>query len=144
MSMRCITVPPRMKPSGLASFGRTTCTISVKESPGRLEVVPNPEAELHLTEEQVARGQPVRAGRNAQRGRVRREERVFPAPVEERPPREIEVHREPEEEALEPEPVGGAAVDQPEPADGHRIARHRREVAERILREADGRRERLG
>src|SRR3954471_4453481 len=36
MSMRCITVPPRMKPSGLASFGRTTWTISVALSAGRL------------------------------------------------------------------------------------------------------------
>src|SRR4051812_585477 len=35
MSMRCITVPPRMNPSGLASFGRTTCTISVADSAAR-------------------------------------------------------------------------------------------------------------
>ena len=34
MSMRCITVPPRMNPSGFASFGRTTCTISVAEAEG--------------------------------------------------------------------------------------------------------------
>jgi hypothetical protein len=27
-------VPPRMKPSGLASFGSTTCTISVEEADG--------------------------------------------------------------------------------------------------------------
>src|ERR1700675_3128263 len=38
MSMRCITDPPRMKPSGLASFGRTTCTISVADSDERLGV----------------------------------------------------------------------------------------------------------
>ena len=38
MSMRCITVPPRMNPSGLASFGSTTCTISVAESAARLGV----------------------------------------------------------------------------------------------------------
>jgi hypothetical protein len=35
MSMRCITVPPSMYPSGFASFGRTTCTISVALSEGR-------------------------------------------------------------------------------------------------------------
>src|SRR5918995_6906387 len=29
MSIRCMTVPPRMYPSGFASFGSTTCTISV-------------------------------------------------------------------------------------------------------------------
>src|SRR5579872_1040350 len=38
MSMRCITVPPRMNPSGFASFGRTTCTISVADSEARLGV----------------------------------------------------------------------------------------------------------
>src|SRR5688572_25501149 len=32
MSIRCITVPPRMKPSGLESFGRTTWTVSDAES----------------------------------------------------------------------------------------------------------------
>src|SRR5688572_387507 len=29
MSIRCMTVPPRMYPSGFASLGSTTCTISV-------------------------------------------------------------------------------------------------------------------
>src|SRR5262245_19885545 len=38
MSMRCMTVPPRMKPSGLASFGSTTCTISVSDSAARFGV----------------------------------------------------------------------------------------------------------
>ena len=38
MSMRCITVPPRMNPSGLASFGSTTCTISVADSAARFGV----------------------------------------------------------------------------------------------------------
>src|SRR5438128_1210118 len=38
MSMRCMTVPPRMNPSGLASFGNTTCTISVADSEARLGV----------------------------------------------------------------------------------------------------------
>src|SRR5215207_3807202 len=36
MSMRCITVPPRMNPSGFESFGRTTCTVSEAESCQRL------------------------------------------------------------------------------------------------------------
>src|SRR5262245_50609589 len=36
MSMRCMTVPPRMNPSGLASLGSTTCTMSVALSAGRL------------------------------------------------------------------------------------------------------------
>ena len=31
-------VPPRMNPRGLASFGRTTCTISVRESDAGLAV----------------------------------------------------------------------------------------------------------
>src|ERR1051325_10932909 len=35
MSMRCITVPPRMNPSGFASFGSTTWTISVSDSDAR-------------------------------------------------------------------------------------------------------------
>jgi hypothetical protein len=30
-----MTVPPRMKPSGLASLGRTTCVISVADSDAR-------------------------------------------------------------------------------------------------------------
>src|SRR5512140_457482 len=38
MSIRCITVPPRMNPSGFASFGNTTCTISVALSDGRFGV----------------------------------------------------------------------------------------------------------
>src|SRR4051812_10057311 len=36
MSIRCMTVPPRMNPSGLASFGRTTWVITEKESAGLL------------------------------------------------------------------------------------------------------------
>src|SRR5213082_907856 len=38
MSMRCITVPPRMNPSGFSSFGRTTSTISVADSAARFGV----------------------------------------------------------------------------------------------------------
>src|SRR6188472_3353643 len=34
MSIRCMTVPPRMNPSGLASFGRTTWVITENESAG--------------------------------------------------------------------------------------------------------------
>ena len=46
MSIRCITVPPRMNPSGFASFGRTTCTISVADSAARfaVEVIAHPTA----------------------------------------------------------------------------------------------------
>src|SRR5687767_3400441 len=36
MSIRCITVPPRMNPSGFESFGRTTWTVSAVESCQRL------------------------------------------------------------------------------------------------------------
>src|SRR5690606_17938644 len=39
MSMRCMTVPPRMNPRGFASFGSTTCTISVNVSEGRFAVI---------------------------------------------------------------------------------------------------------
>src|SRR3954464_820792 len=39
MSIKCITVPPRMNPSGFASFGNTTCTISVAESADRFGVI---------------------------------------------------------------------------------------------------------
>src|SRR5687767_8922724 len=38
MSMRCMTVPPRMNPSGLASLGRTTWVITENESAGLLGV----------------------------------------------------------------------------------------------------------
>src|SRR5207244_13248714 len=50
MSMRCITVPPRMKPRGFASFGRTTLTISVADSDARLEIVANPNREARFAE----------------------------------------------------------------------------------------------
>src|SRR5690349_7201107 len=39
MSIRCMTVPPRMNPSGFASFGSTTCTISVADSDARFGVI---------------------------------------------------------------------------------------------------------
>src|SRR5690242_6090279 len=39
MSIRCMTVPPRMNPSGLASFGSTTWTISVADSDTRFGVM---------------------------------------------------------------------------------------------------------
>ncbi len=39
MSIRCITVPPRMNPSGFASFGSTTCTISVKDADGGFAII---------------------------------------------------------------------------------------------------------
>jgi hypothetical protein len=36
MSIRCMTVPPRMNPSGLASLGRTTWVMTETESAGVL------------------------------------------------------------------------------------------------------------
>src|SRR5262249_39836886 len=128
MSIRCMTVPPRMNPSGLASFGRTTCTISVKESSGRLEVVSNPESKLHLPEDIVARRNAARPDRYPGGGCIRCEERVLPRLIEERLPRKVEVHRKAQEEALEAEAVRCAAVDQPQPADLQRLPQHGREV----------------
>src|SRR5581483_5407166 len=113
MSMRCITVPPRMNPSGLASFGSTTCTISVADSDARfgssaLEVVADPDIEARLPE----------VGAAARRGaHVPGEHVVLPRLVEEGAPRPVEVDREPEEERLEAEPVRGAAVFEAEAVD---------------------------
>src|SRR3954453_7303946 len=39
MSIRCMTVPPRMNPRGFASFGNTTWTISVADSDERFGVI---------------------------------------------------------------------------------------------------------
>src|SRR5579862_223977 len=136
MSIKCIAVPPSKKPSGLASFGSTTCTISVADSEGRFpggapvmprpsEVVSNPEAELHFPEHR--------------RSARRRKQEIFPVLVEQRLPGEIEVHREAEHEALEADAVRRAAVDQPEARDGLRGPEDRRHVAEDVLLEADRR-----
>src|ERR1700731_4455457 len=94
MSMRCMTVPPRMKPSALASLGSTTWTISVAESAARFgrrdsEVVADPDRELRLAERRAAT--------------LGREHHVFPCLVEQRAPRPVEVDREPEGECLEPD-----------------------------------------
>src|SRR6266852_3401165 len=113
MSMRCMTVPPRMNPSGFASLGSTTCTISVADSAARLgvtsklwllEVVADPDREPRLAERGAAAGG--------------RKQHVLPVLVEERPPRPVEVDREPEREGFETHPVGGAAIPQPEAAHG--------------------------
>src|SRR4051812_28894218 len=104
MSIRCMTVPPRMKPSGLASFGSTTCTISVADSSARFgvrsEIVANPDREARLAEP-LAAAHPFRRA-------VLREDDVFPRLVEGRSPRPVEVDREAERERLEAEPVRGA------------------------------------
>src|SRR5579871_5751968 len=127
MSIQCMAVPPRRNPRGFASFGSTTCTISVADAdgrfacrcsvtrPGGLEVVSNPEAERHLPERRRSTG--------------RRKEQILPVLVEQRLPREIEVHREAEQKALEADAVRGAAVDQTEAGDRRRRSEHRGDVA---------------
>ena len=65
-----------------------------------LEVVADPHLELRRAERAAAA--------------LRGEERVFPILVEQRAPREVEVDREPEQEALEPEAIRRAAVAQAE------------------------------
>src|SRR5216683_2475317 len=113
ISIRCMTLPPRMNPSGFASLGSTTCTISVADSAARLgvtsklwllEVVADPDREPRLAE----LGAPAGG----------RKQHVLPALVEERAPRPVEVDGEPQREGLETHPVGGAAVPQPEAAHG--------------------------
>src|SRR5688572_22820444 len=113
MSMRCMTVPPRMNPSGLASFGRTTCTISVADPSARLAgagdgtVCPAPSfasfassavSEIGFTLKVVA--DPHREARFAEfaAAAVGGEQHVFPLPVEQRAPRPVEVDREAEGE----------------------------------------------
>src|ERR1700676_4159312 len=111
MSIRCMTVPRRMNPSGFASLGSTTWTISVADSAARLgvrsrllEVVADPDREPRLAEH----GAPAGC----------RKQHVLPVLVEERAPRPVEVDREPEREGLETHSVGGAAIPQPEAAHG--------------------------
>src|SRR3954471_4532615 len=100
MSIRCITVPPRMNPRGLASLGSTTWTISVSDSDARfgcmrcdlrlttydlrlttspvpLKVIPDPHRESRFAEFVAA----------TDRG----ERNVFPTFVEQRPPRPVEM-----------------------------------------------------
>src|SRR5262245_45329668 len=116
MSMRCMTVPPRMKPSGLASLGRTTCTISVSESAARLgagsmragsgtvsEVVAHPDREARFPELRAAAGGD--------------EERLLPLLVEQCPPRPVEMQREAEDERLQADAVRRPAVPEPESGD---------------------------
>src|SRR5688572_21235137 len=112
MSMRCMTVPPRMNPSGFASFGSTTCTISVADSSARfgstggapaLEIVANPDREAWPAELRAAA--------------LRCKPQAFPLAVEKRAPRPIEVDGESEREGFEPDPVRGAGVLQPQSAD---------------------------
>src|ERR1700719_1696489 len=97
MSIRCMTVPPRMNPSGFASLGSTTCTISVADSAARLgamseplEVVADPEREPRLSARGAAAGG--------------RKQHVLPVLVEQRAPRAVEVDREPEREGFETHP----------------------------------------
>src|SRR3954462_15891075 len=112
MSIRCITVPPRMKPSGLASFGSTTWTISVAESVARFgvrstaapgsasEVVADPTGEARLAELGGAADAPERAVR---RDAGAADHDFFPALVHQRPPRPVEVDGEAERERFEAE-----------------------------------------
>src|SRR5688500_10058550 len=78
-----------------------------------LEVVPDPEVELALAELLAAAGG--------------REDQVFPLLVERRAPDVVDVQGEPEQEALQADAVGGAAVLAPEAGDGQGIAEDRQD-----------------
>src|SRR5688572_11996658 len=80
-------------------------------------VVADPELELHFPEGRaICKAIGVRgAGLDA-----RTDGGVLVVLVEQRLPRKIEVHRETEQETLEPEAVGRAAVEQPDAADVRR------------------------
>src|SRR6476661_6530863 len=88
MSIRCMTVPPRMNPSGFASLGSTTCTVSVADSAARfeerytgpLEVVADPDGEFRLAELLAAA--------------ELRERLILPLLVEQGAPGPVEVNRE--------------------------------------------------
>src|SRR4051812_11145779 len=100
----------------------------------RLEIVANPDAELRPP-------QPLAAAAEAVDGRVVGIHVVFPALVEQRPPRPVEVDREAEREGLEADAVGGAAVDQTQAAKRVGRPEGRRDVAgEEVLRVAGNRR----
>src|SRR5262245_46562673 len=88
------------------------------------EVVPDPEAELHAAE--------VVAAAHAAQGTGIREDRVFPGAIEERLPGPVEVHREAEQEALQAEAIGRAAVDEAEAVDLHGRSEDRYDRAEEV------------
>ena len=86
----------------------TASTFNIQHS--ALKIIAYPDAELHPAEP----GAPgVRAGQPIRNGWIG-EQHIFPILVEQRAPRPVEVHGEPERERLEAEAVRRRAVDQPE------------------------------
>src|SRR5687767_12081936 len=100
---------------------------AIQHSAWPLEIVADPDAELHLAEPGTAG---VWTDHAVDRRRVG-EQHVLVILVEQRAPRPIEVNRESEGERFEPDAVRGAAVDEPEARDGPRRAIHRHELARR-------------
>src|SRR5688500_7541325 len=127
MSIKCITVPPRMNPRGLESFGSTTWTVSAAESCQRfalkpsspLPVVADPHRELGLAE-------PGAAARHALGGGIGPEHDVFPLLVQQRLPRPVEVDGEAERERGEADAIRRARIDKAQPRHRDRGAEHRR------------------
>src|SRR5213075_15791 len=105
---RSLTQMPVLPPPG------ASCSSWLRSAscPSCLKVVADPDGEARLAE--------LVGAADALPGRRRRragEHNIFPVLVEERPPRPVEVQREPEQERLEADAVRRAAVLQAEPGD---------------------------
>src|SRR5688572_14331069 len=96
-------------------------TLSLVRSPltgSHLKIIANPERESHLAEPLARAANPA-----VVRGWIRVND-VLVVLVEERPPRPVEVDGEAQRKRLEPDAVGGTAVDQAEAIERDRVTEH--------------------